>query len=116
MSQNARLIEKNIFTGVAANAAGDSATVDLWDQGKPTRFSCQAVYTVDTPVGATITFKASNDGTNWTNLQAATSITAAGSTLFTQSDVSYRYFKVSKAISSGEVTLTLNLLVVGDDI
>ena len=107
----ARIQENDIMTGVALDAAGRSDIVDLNGADK---FSCQAVYTVDTPVGASITFQGSNDGTNWTNLQNATSISSSTSVFFEQEDVSYRYFSVLKALSSGTVDLQCLVLVVGD--
>lgn len=64
--------------------------------------------------GASVTFQKSNDGTNWVNIQAATSITVDGSVLLVQPDVSYRYFKVVKALTSGQVDLKALVLVLGD--
>jgi hypothetical protein len=110
-SMNARLIEKDIMTGVAAGVAGDSEIVDLSGANK---FSCQLVYTVDTPVGITATFEASNDGVTWTALQAATTISADGSTFLEQPNVAYRYFKVVKALTSGTADIKALVLVIGD--
>jgi hypothetical protein len=110
-SLNARLIEKDILTDVPEDEAGTSEIVDLNGASK---FSCQLVYVVDTPVGATATFQASEDGVNWTAIQAATSISADGSTFLEQANVSYRYFRVSKALVSGTVDLKALVLVIGD--
>lgn len=65
--------------------------------------------------GATITFQKSNDGTNWINIQSATSITVDGSVMLNQPNVSYRYFKAVKALTAGVVDLQAHILVLGDD-
>lgn len=64
--------------------------------------------------GASITFKKSNDRTNWENIQAATAITIDGSVLLSQPNVSYRYFKAVKALTAGVVDLQALTLVIGD--
>jgi hypothetical protein len=64
--------------------------------------------------GASVTFQKSNDGSNWVNIQSATSITVDGSVLLVQPDVSYRYFKAVKALTSGDFTLAAYVLVIGD--
>lgn len=66
--------------------------------------------------GASVTFQKSNDGSNWADIQAATSISADGSVLLVQPDVSYRYFKAVKALTSGQVDLKALVLVIGDAI
>ncbi len=69
-----------------------------------------------TPVAlsASVTFQASNDGVNWTDLQAATSITVDGSTLLVQPNVAYAYFGVLKTLTGGNVDLKALTLVLGD--
>ena len=108
---NAVLVEKSIFSGIASDAAGDSEVIILKGASK---LSCQAYWTVDTPSGATITFKGSNDQINWTNLESATAITVAGNVLFQDADVSYLYFKAVKAISTGDATVQAVIAVIGD--
>jgi len=98
---------------VDSDAAGNSEIVDLSGADK---FSCQAVYTVDTPVGATVTFQLSNDRTNWTNIQAATSISGNGTVMLEKANVDYRYFRAVKALTSGDVDLKCLTLVIGDAI
>jgi len=66
--------------------------------------------------GASVTFQCSNDGTNWADIQAATAITVDGSTFLNQPNVSYRYFKAVKALTSGQVDLQGLILVIGDSI
>ena len=109
---NTRIIEKDINI-LDPDEVGGSDVVDL---NRASKFSCQAVYTVDTPVNATITFQGSNDATNWTNLQSATAISADGTVTFEEANASYRYFRVLKALDSGDVTLSLLTLVLGDNI
>lgn len=108
---NTRLIEKTIFSGLDPDEGGDSEVIDLDGASK---FSCQAVYTVDTPVDASVTFQKSNDGVNWNDIEVATAITTAGTVMVEQANVSYRYFKAVKAIGSGDVTLQAHVLVIGD--
>lgn len=70
-----------------------------------------------TPValaGASVTFRESNDAVNWTDAQAATSITVTGSVMLKVPNVSYRYLQVVKALTSGQVDLKALVLVVGD--
>lgn len=64
--------------------------------------------------GASVTFQCSNDGTNWADIQAATSITVDGSTFLNQPNVAYRYFKAVKALTSGQVALQGLICVIGD--
>lgn len=66
--------------------------------------------------GASVTFKKSNNGTNWVDVQAATSIAADGSVMIEVANVSYRYFKAVKAITAGAVDLECLVLVIGDAI
>lgn len=66
--------------------------------------------------GASVTFKKSNDQTNWIDVQTATSITVDGSVMIEQPNVSYRYFKAVKAITAGAVDLKCLTLVIGDSI
>ena len=70
-----------------------------------------------TPValsGASVTFRKSNDETNWIGVQTATSITADGTVMIEQANVSYRYFKAVKALTAGYVDLKALVLVIGD--
>jgi hypothetical protein len=64
--------------------------------------------------GASVTFEKSNSRSGpWVAIQAATSIAADGSVLLEQPDVSYRYFKVAKALTAGQVAIECNVLVIG---
>lgn len=70
-----------------------------------------------TPValaGASVTFQKSNDGVNFENIQAATSITVDGSVMINQPNVSYRYLRVVKALTAGIVDVKALVLVIGD--
>jgi hypothetical protein len=64
--------------------------------------------------GASVTLQRSNDGINWINIQAATAITADGSVIFSQPNVTYRYFRAVKALTGGAVDAKVLLLVIGD--
>lgn len=100
------------FASSLSNALAGTA-IDLVDQG-----SEAAVNTVTgvALAGASVTFQKSNDGTNWINVQSATSITIDGSVMINQPNVSYRYFKVVKALTSGQVDLKAYVLAIGDAI
>lgn len=111
MNNNARLVEKDIMLDIPSDEAGDSEIVDLNGAEK---FSCQAVYVVDTPSGASVTFKKSNDRLTWTDIQAATSISGNGTVILEVPDVDYRWFKAAKALVSGDVDLKCLTLVIGD--
>ena len=112
MSSLARVVLKDINI-LDEDEVGRSDVVDL---AGCDFFSCQANYTVDTPVNATVAFQGSNDGTNWTSLQAATAVSANGSTMFNKANAAFRYFSVLKALDSGTVALELITIVTGDSI
>lgn len=70
-----------------------------------------------TPValsGATVTFQKSNDQVNWIDVQTGTAISADGSAMIENGAVSYRYLKVVKALTAGQVDLKAYVLVIGD--
>lgn len=90
------------------NNALAGTPIDLVDVGAGTQ-----TITAVALAGASVTFKHSNDGVNWTNIQSATSISSTGSVMLTQADVSYRYFKATKAITAGGVDLEGLVLVIG---
>jgi hypothetical protein len=92
------------------NAVAGTA-INITDQG-----SNGAVNTVTAVAlaGASVTFRCSNDATNWVDVQAATSITVDGSTMLSQPNVAYRYFKAVKALTAGAVDLSALILVIGD--
>jgi hypothetical protein len=83
------------ITGYGSNAATNTLT--------PTAIS-----------GGTVTFYASNDGINWVTLQSATSVSSSGSTLYRDGTPNFRYFKVTKALTTGGFALQALLFVVGD--
>ncbi len=63
--------------------------------------------------GAAVQFYASNDATNWTSIQTATTITVDGSVFLSVPNVAYRYFKAIKSLTSGQVDLKGLVLVIG---
>lgn len=91
----------------------DGTFIVLEDQGSDENVS---TFTPTALTGASVTFQKSNDGVNWEDIQAATSITTDGSVLLTQPNVSYRYFKAVKAFTTGGFGLACNILVIGDAI
>ncbi len=116
MSRFARLVEKDIFEGFATDDNGTSEIVDLSGADK---FSAQAIYTVDSPVGASVTFQGSNNRDSdaiWTNLQAATVISGDGTVMIEKANCEFRYFRAVKGLTSGDVDLKCLTLVIGDAI
>ncbi len=117
MSRFARLIEKDIMADIPLDENGTSEVVDL---GEADKFSCQAVYVVDTPSGASVTFQGTNmypdSDAIWTNLQAATTITVNGTVMIEKANCDFRYFRAVKALDSGTVDLKCLTLVIGDAI
>lgn len=100
-----------LATSLANALAG--VAIDLEDEG--------ADDSVNTVTGValgngSVTFQKSNDGTNWINIQSATAISADGSVMLEQANVSYRYFKAVKAMDSGVIDLQCYVLVIGDSI
>lgn len=84
--------------------------IELSDEGSD---DAVATVTPEALSGATITYQKSNDGENWANIQAATAVTTDGSEIISQENVSYRYFKVVKAMDAGVFDLNCNILVIG---
>ena len=95
-----------------SNALAGSA-IDITNQGSDGAVNTATGVAL---AGASVTFRKSNDGTNWIDIQTATSITVDGSVMIEQPNVSYRYFKVVKALTSGVVDLKALTLVIGDSI
>ncbi len=87
--------------------------VDITGQG-----SSGAVNTVTATAlaGASVKFQKSNDRSNWIDIQAATTITVDGNVLLEQPEVSYRWFKAVKGLTSGIFNLKCQTLVIGDPI
>lgn len=71
-----------------------------------------------TPVAlsASVTFRKSNDGENFIDVQTATTISADGTVMIEQANVSYRYLQVVKLVTAGIVDLQAYVLVIGDNI
>ena len=69
-----------------------------------------------TPVAlaCSVTFQKSNDGVNFIDIQTATTVTVDGSVMLEQANVSYKYFKVLKTLTGGNVDMQAHLLVIGD--
>lgn len=70
-----------------------------------------------TPValaGASVTFQKSNDRVNFIDIQTATAITVDGSVMIENGAVSFRYLKIVKALTAGDVDVKAYVLVIGD--
>jgi len=108
-----KIDDDTIQLAASLDDALDGIPVDITDQG-----SDEAVNTATGVAlsGASVTFQKSNDGTNWINIQSATTITVDGSVAIEQANVSYRYFKAVKALTAGQVDLKALTLVIGDAI
>lgn len=97
------------FASSLANALAGTA-VDITTQGSDGAVN---TFTPAALSGASLTFQGSNDGTNWTNLQTATSISADGSVLLEKANVAFRYFRAVKALTAGQVDLKGLLVAAG---
>lgn len=108
-----RLIEDDIFSGVPSGSSGASAVIDY---DTASTISCQLIYQVTSPVGASITYQGSNVGglndADWTDIRTVT-ITVDGSDLFTDGSFAFRFFRANKALSSGSVNVQGRVLVTG---
>lgn len=93
-----------------ANAIAGTA-INITDQG-----SDEAVntFTGVALAGASVTFQKSNNGTNWVDVQAATSVSADGSVMINIAAVDFNYLKVVKALTSGVVDMQAHLVVIGE--
>lgn len=98
------------FASSLANALVGTA-VTITDQGSDENVS---TFTGVALAGASVTFKESNNGTDWTDIQSATSISSDGSVVLKVSNASVRYFKATKALTSGQVALKGLICVIGD--
>lgn len=69
-----------------------------------------------TPVAlaCSVTFQKSNDGVNFIDIQTATTVTVDGSVMIEQANVSYKYIKILKTLTGGNVDMKAYLLVIGD--
>lgn len=69
-----------------------------------------------TPVAlsCSVTFQKSNDQVNWVDIQTATSITVDGSVMIENAAVAFRYLRVLKTLTGGNVNLKAYVLVIGD--
>lgn len=91
--------------------AEDGVAIELTDTGADGSVNTVTAVAL---AGASVTFQKSNDGETWIDIEAATSISADGSVLLQQPNVSYRYFKAVKGLTSGIFNLKCLTLVVGD--
>lgn len=64
-----------------------------------------------TALACSVTFQKSNDGVNFIDIQTATTVTADGSVMIEQANVSYKYLKVLKTLTGGNVLMNAYLLV-----
>lgn len=64
--------------------------------------------------GASVTLQKSNDGTNWAS-ESATNITTDGSIAIDKTDPTFRYYRVTFAISAGSMDISILWLVKGID-
>lgn len=106
------VLDANTIQLAATEDLAEAGTaIALVDQG-----SDEAVNTVTQVAlaGGSVTFYKSNDSVNWITIQTATTVSADGSVMIEQANVSYRYFKVTKAITSGAFSVSCQTLVIGD--
>ena len=63
--------------------------------------------------GCNVKYQGSNDGTNWTDLAAATNITAAGNILNEKLDPMFDYVRAYFTMTAGQISIAQNTLVKG---
>jgi hypothetical protein len=71
-----------------------------------------------TPVAlsSSVTFQKSIDGTNYVDIQTATAITTDGTVMITDAAPTYKYLKIVKALTGGNVDLKAYVMIIGDSI
>ncbi len=99
------------FASSLADALAGTA-IDLTDLGA----TGTNTFTPTAIAGATVVLNKSNDGINFINTASPTSITADGKSMFEVANVSYRYVKISYAITAGMLSADNFVLVIGDSI
>jgi hypothetical protein len=82
-----------------AHALAGTNIIDITDQGTGTH-----TFTPTAIAGASVTHQKSNDGTNWTNIASATSITADAVVWFTDSAPTYRYARLVYTLTAGRMS------------
>ena len=65
---------------------------------------------------ATITYRKSNDGVNWVEMQTPTTISGSGKEIIEQNESDFKYFSLLKTLTAGVVTLSSRVVVIGDSI
>lgn len=102
--------EDQIMLASSANNAKAGIPITLGSQGSD---GAVATMTPTALAGASIKLQKSNDGVNFIDVEAATAISGATNVMIEKSSVSYRYIKAVKAITSGQVSLKAQLVVIG---
>lgn len=88
---------------------GSNQTSDVVDVSETVNFTLQAVWSSgSTPVG-TLSFQASLDGTNFTEISNSAVSGSSGSVLFNAQNCGYVYFRCVYTRSSGSATLTVKI-------
>jgi len=88
----------------------ESETIDL---DGATYLSAQMVVDVTTPSGASVKFRQSNNGLDWSDLGSATNISADGTVYLERVKPTARYAQLYFAIASGSMDIVSNILVKG---
>lgn len=101
-----RIIDHKLIDTTNVTTETNSSAIELHTV---VGYSVQVIYTGSGGMSADITVQASNDGNNWSNAAAATSISgSSGNILINASDSFYKYTRVNVANVSGTLsTLTV---------
>ena len=102
-----RLVNKTDTT-VALSGATSSDVLNLTGAKS---LSIQCVIDVTTPTGATVKLEKSNNGTSFSDVAAATAISADGTVWFEISDPTYKYARLTYALSSGSMTSSNHIVI-----
>lgn len=111
MGRRMNLVEKTESIGTVTAAINSAAL----DASGGESLSAQVVVTgSSSPTGASVKLQHSNDGSNWSDVAAATNITADGNICIAKIDPEYRHYRAAFAISTGSFVASIKWLVKGN--
>lgn len=92
----------------AATAGTATTTSEIVDLRQAWAWNLIATFVGGTPAGS-LSFQLSNDGSTFVNIETATAITAAGTTMKNYADIGYAYGRVVYVNTSGTSALTVTV-------
>jgi hypothetical protein len=109
-------MRKRLIDTVYANVTVDGAKQTAAVECPEAETLCYQVLAsaASSPSGTTIQIQGSLDGTNWTALGSAVSVTGNGVFASTETTCAYRYYRLAYARSSGSYVATTRILAKGE--